>query len=163
SGGGDPVQGWIHGSTEREYCRCACWSRATRCPEMLRSVAFGYGGTKASCHCRKGYMKLPRFIGIVDLGIATVVLVALILPPRGMEAEAAVPGSDADRFAIALAEARTIAHPDNAAAAADLSRRLGEAGFNDWAIETAMKGSERSKGSPARWRALLAASVAFID
>jgi hypothetical protein len=108
-------------------------------------------------------MKLPRFIGIVDLGIATVVVVALVLPPRAMEAEAALPGGDADRFAVALAEARTIAHPDDAAAAAELSRRLGEAGFNDWAIETAVKGSERGKASPARWRALLAASVAFID
>jgi hypothetical protein len=56
-----------------------------------------------------------------------------------------------------------MAHPDDGAAVDDLSRRLDAAGFKDWAIETAIAGSERTRQSPTRWRALLAASVAFVD
>ena len=73
------------------------------------------------------------------------------------------PGTDAEQFALALAEARTMAHPDDGAAIDDLTRRLGEAGEKDWAIEVAVRGSERARQSPTRWRALLAASVAFVD
>src|SRR5258706_4349092 len=56
-----------------------------------------------------------------------------------------------------------MAHPDDGATIDDLARRLGAAGFKDWAIETALHGSERAKQSPTRWRALLATSVAFVD
>ena len=69
----------------------------------------------------------------------------------------------AEQFALALAEARTIAHPDDGAAVDDLTRRLGDAGFKDWAIEVSVLASERAKESPTRWRALLAASIAFVD
>ena len=46
---------------------------------------------------------------------------------------------------------------------ADLAKQLGDAGFKDWAIETAIEGAERAKQAPSRWRALLAASVAYVD
>src|SRR5207237_2741534 len=46
---------------------------------------------------------------------------------------------------------------------ADLTKQLGDAGFKDWAIENAVEGSERAKQAPSRWRALLAASVAYVD
>lgn len=107
-------------------------------------------------------MKWPHAIGIVDLGILVLVAVALFLPARPMYASPAIKG-DADQHAIAHAEALTIARPDDGNAIADLSRRLGEAGFKDWAIEVAIDGSTRAPQAPTRWRALLAASVAYVD
>jgi hypothetical protein len=108
-------------------------------------------------------MQLSRFVGLVDLAVAAVVLVMIVLPPREMYAGAAQKAVPAEQFALALAEARTMAHPDDGAAIDDLARRLGAAGFKDWAIEAALRGSERAKQSPTRWRALLATSVAFVD
>jgi hypothetical protein len=70
-----------------------------------------------------------------------------------MFAASAFKGDEPARFAIALAEARSISQPDNGKLVDDLSRRLGEAGFKDWAIEAAIDGSERAKTSPTRWRA----------
>lgn len=108
-------------------------------------------------------MQLPRFLGLVDLAIATVVLVTVVLPAREMYAAAAHKGDEAGQFALALAEARTMAHPDDGKAIEDLSRRLGDLTFKDWAIEAAVRGAERTKSSPSSWRALLAASVAYVD
>jgi hypothetical protein len=106
-------------------------------------------------------MRLSRFVDLVDLGVAAVVVAMLALPARTMYAGAAHGGTEAERFALALAEARTIAHPEDGAAIDDLSRRLSAAGEKDWALEIAVRGSERARQSPTRWRALLAASVAF--
>ncbi|MDB4958674.1 MAG: hypothetical protein JWO36_6243 [Myxococcales bacterium] len=108
-------------------------------------------------------MKVPRFVGLVDLGIMVVVAVAIFLPPREMFAASAFKGDETKQFAIAYSEARTMAAPQDGRAIEDLSRRLGEVGFKDWAIDNAIKGSERAKQSPTRWRALLAASVAYVD
>jgi hypothetical protein len=108
-------------------------------------------------------MKLPRFVGLVDLGIAVVVAVAVLLPARQMYAGAVIKGDDANQFAIALAEARTMARPGDAQAVEDLERRLSDGGQKDWAIETSVHASDRDKASPNRWRALLAASVAYVD
>lgn len=110
-----------------------------------------------------GDMRLSRYVGFIDLGVAAVVLVTLVLPAREMYASAVGAGSDAEQFALALAEARTMARPDDGAATDELSRRLGAAGEKDWAIEVAVRGSERARSSPTRWRALLAASVALVD
>jgi hypothetical protein len=103
-------------------------------------------------------MNVPR-PGLVDLGILTVVAVALFLPAREMYAEPAIAGDDAKQFALAHAEARTIARPDDGLAVEDFGRRLGESNMKDWAIEATVRASEHAKGSPTRWRALLAASV----
>lgn len=110
-------------------------------------------------------MKLPPFIGLVDLAVLVVVTAAVLLPPRPMEASDAIKGSDADRFALALTEAQSIASPASGAKAAELAEGLGKtgAGYKDWAIEAAIRGVERAKGSPDRWRALSAASVAYVD
>jgi hypothetical protein len=108
-------------------------------------------------------MQLRRLVGLVDIGIAAVILVGIALPPREMHASAVQHASEAEQFALALAEARTMAQPDDGAAVDELSRRLGAAGFKDWAIEAALRGSERTKQSPSQWRALLATSVAFVD
>lgn len=109
------------------------------------------------------HMQLRRFVGLVDIGIASVLLVAIILPAREMYATSAQKAPDDQQFALALAEARTLAHPDDGAAVDELSRQLGAAGFKDWALDTALAGSERTRQSASRWRALLAASVAFGD
>lgn len=108
-------------------------------------------------------MRLSRFVNFVDLAVAVVVLVAIILPAREMYASPVQKGTPAEQFAIGLAEARTMARPTDGAAVDDLSRRLGASGFKDWAIEVAIRGSERGKASPDRWRALLATSVAYVD
>jgi len=108
-------------------------------------------------------MQLRRFFGLVDLGILTIIVVAVIMPPREMFASSAIKGSDAEKFALALAEARTLAHPDDPARADEFSHQLGELGLKDWAVEAAIDGADRAKSSPSRWRTLLAASVAYID
>ncbi len=108
-------------------------------------------------------MQLRRFVGLVDLGILTVVLVAVVLPAREMYASDAIKGDDQAQFAMALAEARTIARPGDGLAVEEFARKLGEAGMKDWAIEATTRDAERAMKSPTRWRALLAASVAFVD
>lgn len=67
-----------------------------------------------------GDMRLSRYVGFIDLGVATVVLVTLVLPAREMYASAVGAGSDAEQFALALAEARTMARPDDGAAIDEL-------------------------------------------
>jgi len=108
-------------------------------------------------------MQLRRFVGFIDIGVASVLLVALALPAREMYATAAQKGTEAEQFALALAEAHSLAHPDDGAATDELARRLGGLGFKDWALEAALRGSDRARQSPSRWRALMAASVAFGD
>jgi hypothetical protein len=105
-------------------------------------------------------MALPRFFGLVDLGIAAVVAVAIFLPAREMQAQNAIKG---DEFQVALAEARTMARPSDGAAVEDLTRKLSEAGMKDWAVETSVRLADRDKTSLTRWRALIAASVAYIE
>ncbi len=111
-------------------------------------------------------MRLPRFIGIVDLGIITIVLVTVVLPAREMFGFSVLWGkknTPAAQFELALAEARTIAKPDDGRALEDYTRKLDAAGFKDWAIDVAVRGSARTKHSPTQWRALLATSVAYVD
>jgi len=111
-------------------------------------------------------MKLPRFVGrtwLLDLGVMTVVAVAVLLPAREMYASSVFKGDDAQQFQAALAEARTMATPRDGMAVEELGRRLGDAGQRDWAVEATVHASDRAKDSPSRWRALLAASVAYID
>ena len=108
-------------------------------------------------------MKLPRFVGMVDLGVATVVAVMIFLPAREMYASSVVKGDDAKQFSIALAEARTMVNPGDGVAVEELGRNLSDAAQKDWAVETTVHASDRAKDSPTRWRALMAASVAYID
>jgi hypothetical protein len=106
---------------------------------------------------------IRRYVSLVDIGIAVVALVAVFLPPREMYASHAVKGDAAKQFAIAHAEARVQAYPGDGHAVEDLARKLGEADMKDWAIETAVRASERAKEAPTRWRAMVAASVAYVD
>jgi hypothetical protein len=106
-------------------------------------------------------MQLSRFVGIVDLGVAAVVIVAVALPARAMYAVPAHRGSELERFELAQAEARALATPSDGNLVAELSRQLDVAGFKDWAIESAVHGSVRASGSPTEWIALRAAGNAF--
>lgn len=108
-------------------------------------------------------MKLPRSLGLIDIAILTIVLVMIVLPARQMYASAAHKGDDAAQFKLALSEARTMAQPADGTYAADLARQLGDASFKDWAIEVAVDGALRARGTPSEWRALLAASIAYVD
>lgn len=105
-------------------------------------------------------MALPRFMSLVDFAVLAVIAVAIFLPAREMYAQNAIKG---DEFAVALAEARTMASPSDGRAIEDFTRKLGEAGLKDWAIEASVRMSDRAKDSPTRWRALIAASVAYIE
>lgn len=108
-------------------------------------------------------MALRRLFSLLDIGIIVVVAVAIFLPAREMYAASAIKGDDAKQFAVALAEARTMARPGDGLAVEDYARKLGEADLKDWAVEAAVKASERAKDSPTRWRALIAASVAYVE
>jgi hypothetical protein len=105
-------------------------------------------------------MQLPRFVGLVDLGVLTVIAVFVVLPPRAQYTSTVVKG---DEWRLALAEARTMAKPGDGAAVDELTHELDDAQQKDWAIDYAVLASERAKDSPTRWRALLAASTAFVD
>ncbi len=105
-------------------------------------------------------MAVGRFISLMDVPVLVVVAVAIFLPPRPMYAENAIEG---DEFGVALAEARTMASPGDGKAIEDFTRKLGEAGLKDWAVESAVTMSDRAKDSPTRWRALIAASGAYVE
>jgi hypothetical protein len=110
-------------------------------------------------------MKLPRFVGLVDLAVLVSLAIAIpiLSSPRPMQASDALKGTDAERFALAHAEAQVIANPTSGTRLAELTELVGEAGYKDWAIETAVAGTERAKQAPDRWRVLSAASVAYVD
>ena len=108
-------------------------------------------------------MRLSRYVGFVDLGILAVVFVLIALPPREMFASAAHKGADPDQFGLALAEARSVAHPDDTLVIAELERRLVAANFRDWAVVETVRAVAHATGTPQEWRALLSASVAYVD
>jgi hypothetical protein len=108
-------------------------------------------------------MAMPRYLSLLDLAVVAVLAVAIFLPPREMYADHAIKGDEAKQFAVALAEARTIARPGDGLAVEELARLLGQADLKDWAIDASVKASERGKESPTRWRALIAASVAYVE
>lgn len=106
---------------------------------------------------------MKRLFNFVDLGIVAVIVVLAVLPPREMYAAPAIKGDDASQFALAVAEARTIAHPDDGAALAALGHKLGEVKQIDWAVELTAHGAAKMSGSPTAWKGQLAASLARVD
>lgn len=109
--------------------------------------------------------------GLVDLAVLVIVVLVLAIPGRAMMASPVIK-ADGPRFEVALAEARALAAPTDPVRAEDLAQKLGSAactpgpasrGCSDWAVEAAVDGATRAKASPTRWRALLAASVAYVD
>ena len=112
--------------------------------------------------CRTA-VKLNRLASLVDVVVAALVAFVVLLPPRAVKAKVAAGGDDDARLALAFAQARATVRPDDAALTADLSRRLGEVGFFDWAVQEAAVGAARMGEAPGRWRALLATSIAHAD
>jgi hypothetical protein len=104
-----------------------------------------------------------RFVGLMDIGVLIVAVVAIAVPARPMYAADAHKGTPEARFALSLAEARSLAAPKDPLASAQLSHRLSDAGYKDWAVEEAVRGSARAEGQPARWRVLFAAAEAYVD
>ncbi len=107
-------------------------------------------------------MQLTRFVGLVDIAIIVVLAVFVILPPRPQYMAPAIPGPEEKQFALALAEARTIARPTDGTAVDDLVTKLSEAGQKDWAIDFGVLASDRMKDQPDRWKALMATSTVFV-
>ncbi len=108
-------------------------------------------------------MRFVRYVSLVDVITTVMVLFILLLPPRSMVAAWAAKGTEAERYGLALAEARTIDDRKDGELVSELSRRLTSASFGDWAVEAAARGSQTTKGSPSEWRALLATSVAYVE
>ena len=104
-----------------------------------------------------------RFLSLLDLTVAIVVLVVLILPPRATEALAANQGTDDELRSLAIAEADAVAHPLDGDATAEWTRRLGDVGNRDWEITAAITAANAQLKSPTRWHSLLAVSVGYAD
>lgn len=139
-----------------------------------RAVAKGYEaplvgtsffGTKCADVLSQCTVRLPRFIGIVDLGIITVLFVLAVLPPREQIVSTVEKKPDeTKRFQLALAEARAMARPNDGVAIAAAEQKMSEAGFKDWAVEvTVASMNKMAPDEPSRWRALQAASTAYVD
>jgi hypothetical protein len=101
-------------------------------------------------------------VGLVDIAVVVVLLLAVAMPSREVVATPAIKGDRAATFALALAEARTIATPSDGTARADFARRLDEIKQNDWAIEDATRGAAIATPATA-WRAWLAVSIGYVD
>lgn len=108
-------------------------------------------------------MRFVRYVSLIDVVTAVMVLFVLVLPARTMLAAPAASGTEAERYRLALSEARAIDDRKDGELISELSRRLGEAGFRDWAVEAAARGVVDGAGSPSQWRALLATSVAYVE
>lgn len=108
-------------------------------------------------------MQLRRYVGLVDLGVLTILIAAVVFPPREMYAAAAMKGTDEARFALGLAEARTITRPEDPIRIEKFAHELGEVNFKDWAVEVGIDASPRTKANPEHWRTLQAVSVAYIE
>jgi hypothetical protein len=108
-------------------------------------------------------VQIHRLLSLTDLVVLVVVAVVLFLPAREVIATPVAKLDPETRVALAFAEARARAHPDDGKAVADVARRLGDAGEYDWAVQAAVVGADRAQTSPTRWRALLAASIAHAD
>lgn len=107
-------------------------------------------------------MRIHRFLSLTDLVVAGVVAVALFLPKRPLYAVDAYELESVERAELAAAEARTLLHPDDGAAAAELADRLSRARHYDWAVEAADEGATRASPTTAWW-ALRSAAYAYAD
>ena len=111
-------------------------------------------------------MRFARYVSLVDVVVAIMALFIVLLPPRKMRAVWAA-SVESERYALALAEARVLDDQQrptrDGTLVSELARRLGKAGFHDWAVEAGARGAVATDRSPSQWRALLATSVAYVD
>lgn len=103
-------------------------------------------------------------VGIIDITIGIIVLVAIFIPPRAMHASGAYGEANPElERTIAYYQAVVAANPEDGAAVYELTRALLEAGQSDWAIETAASSHGKATDSPMGWRTLLAISAAYAS
>ena len=95
-------------------------------------------------------VELKRVASMVDLVVAVIVTFVVVIPPRAVKGKPAAGGDADSRLALAFAQARAAAHPEDAGVIADLSRRLSEVGFTDWAVQEAAAGAARNTAVSAR-------------
>jgi hypothetical protein len=108
-------------------------------------------------------MRFARYISLVDVIVMVMTLFVVLLPARRMVTTWAAKLPDDGRYRLGLAEARALDDVKDGELVSELSHRLRDAGFHDWAVEAAARGSVASQGSPSHWRALLATSTAYVD
>ncbi len=111
-------------------------------------------------------MRFVRYVSLVDVVVLVMALFILWLPPRQLHVVWAA-NVDAERYALAIAEARVQddqGRPErDGMLTAELVRRLSKAGFQDWAVETGVRGAAALDKALSQWRVLLATSVAYLD
>jgi hypothetical protein len=101
-------------------------------------------------------------IGLLDIGAAGVLLVALLLPAPAHPVRPLYNRVQAELAPrIALAQAEVARDPSDAAAAARLADLLVEVRQTDWAVRAAAQGA--AAHGPERWRAAVAVSAAHMD
>lgn len=107
-------------------------------------------------------MRIHRFLSLTDVVVAGVVAVAMFLPKRPLYAVDAYKVDAVQRAELAAAEARTLLHPDDGLAAAELADQLSRADQLDWAVEAADEGARRASPTSAWW-AMRSAAYAYAD
>jgi len=109
-------------------------------------------------------VRITRFFSLVDVIVAVAVACTVFLQcvPRPTYALEANKLDDEGRWALAVADARALARPADGAAAAELSRRLREARWLDWAVAAPAQAAETS-APPSKWRALFATAVSYAS
>lgn len=128
---------------------------------MPRSIV-APDGTDARNWCQTRSVKLGR-LSLVDIAVAIVVLVALFLPSRSLNASQVVRLDDAARRELAFAEARAAVRPDDGPAVFRMTRLFDDAKQWDWAVQVAASAAAAAPDSPTRWRTLMAVSSAHIE
>lgn len=108
-------------------------------------------------------MRFVRYVSLIDVVTAVMVVFILVLPQRTMLVAWAGKGDAPVHYSLAISEARSIDDRKDGQLISELARRLGAAGYGDWAVEAGARGSVEAEGSPSQWRALLATSVAYVE
>ena len=122
------------------------------------------GGNRSACGSVYVAWSCRASSGWSTSAIATVVAVAIFLPAREMYAPHAIKGDDASSSRSRSPRRGRWRGPAMALAVEDFARKLGEAGFKDWAIEAVGRGAR----ARARTRRLAGARcsrrrVAYVD
>ncbi len=106
---------------------------------------------------------MPFRIGIVDVVVFVVVLVAIVMPPRRTNVTSLYPAdATASLQEVGRYQSALLANPGDGNAAYELSELMLRLGQTDWALQTAA-GAAAEEESPTRWRALLALASGHVD
>lgn len=102
-------------------------------------------------------------IGVLDIAAFVLVIVVIVLPPRGTHVTPVHPILSPETVEeISEYQARLLANPGDGAAAEELAETLVIAGYSDWSLRVAGDAS-RVKDSPTLWRSLRGLSTTHAD